>query len=230
MIRHVYITGHPRSGNTWLCRLLSYILYANLDSNVNGGEDYQYWGEGDPRPDYIVHKTHSLEPLPGPTVFIYRDPRDVACSAWHYRTSNKTLREAIEKLASPEFNQNDDKYGKYETFVRTWYKTGLANTMIRYEDLHVDPLGNLQRVVYGLTRRKVSSQHINNAVFWLEFGAFKARNTPLMDHSMWQGKVGAWREYFTRKEADLCQYYWGDLMLEQGYISGPEWVHEVRMK
>ena len=230
MSKDIYVTGHPRSGNTWLCRLLSYILLANLDSNTAGGDDYQYWGEGDPKNDYIIHKTHSLEKLPGPTVFIYRDPRDVVCSRWHYQTKHKTLRHAIETLTLPEHNPNDDHYGKYETFIRTWWNTGLADAQVRYEDLHIDPQTALQRVVYGLTGNRVSSQHILNGVFWLEFSTFKARNAPYMDHSMWTGKVGNWREYFTKNEADLCQYYWGDLMREQGYIAGPEWVYEVRQK
>lgn len=229
MSKDIYVTGHPRSGNTWLCRLLSYILYAQLDSDVNGGTDYQYWGVDKPSSDYVIHKTHGLTKL-GPTVFIYRDPRDVACSRWHYRTKYKTLREAIESMTTPEFNQNDDKYGEYEHFVRTWYKTGLPDVTVRYEDLHIDPISNLQRIVNKLTKQRISSQHINNAVFDLEFSSFKARNAPLMDHSMWQGKIGAWREYFTNVEADLCQKFWGDLMLEQGYIDGPGWVHEVRMK
>ena len=229
MTKDIYVTGHPRSGNTWLCRLLSYILYANLDSDINGGEIYQYWGPDAPRDDFIVHKTHSLEKR-GPTVFIYRDPRDVACSRWHYRTKYKTLKDAILSLASPEQNPNDDKFGEYEQFVRTWYRTGLADVEVSYEDLHVNPLGHLQRVVYRLTGRKVSSQHINNAIFDLEFSTFKARHEKEMEHSMWLGKVGTWREYFTKAEADLCQYYWGNLMLEQGYTGSPDWVHQVKNK
>ena len=62
----IYATAHPRSGQTWLLRMLSYILDATLDGD-------QYWGEGEPSGVYNVNKSHSLEKF-GPTVFIYRDP------------------------------------------------------------------------------------------------------------------------------------------------------------
>jgi hypothetical protein len=109
-----------------------------------------------------------------------------------------------------------------------WYKSGLAEASVKYEDLHINPQRTIFLAILFATGERVSAQEINNAYFRHEFG-HELGAKPELSHSMWKGKIGTWREYFTQKEADLVQYYIGDLMLDMGYIDGPEWVHEVRM-
>lgn len=141
----LYATAHPRSGQTWLLRLLSYILDASLDHE-------QYWGESEPAGVYNLNKSHKCEKF-GKTVFVYRDPRDVTVSLWHYRTDRGTIRQTIEKMTSPEYDVDKDQYGEYLAFVRTWYKTGLADVTVSYENLQLEPMPHLRRVVYALTGR-----------------------------------------------------------------------------
>jgi hypothetical protein len=100
--------------------------------------------------------------------------------------------------------------------------------MVRYEDLHLEPQKYIYRAIVLATKTRVSVQAINNAYFRHEF-SHEVGARPELSHSMWQGKIGTWREYFTKKEADLVQYYLGDLMQDMGYIDGPNWVHEVKM-
>lgn len=230
MTHDIYVVEHPRSGATWLQRLLSDILKANLISAFNyaGEYDPQYWGEGEPEDRYRIFKSHSRK-RQGTTIFVYRDPRDMFVSAWHYNNRGMTLYQKIERyLTTDYFDSDTDSYGRYQTFVELWYKTGLAETMIRYEDLHLDPIRQIGRVIYQAVGERVPSIDINNAYFRHE-RSHELNIRPELAHSMWQGRMGTWREYFTQKEADLVQYYLGDLMLDMGYIDGPGWVHEVKM-
>lgn len=233
MTLDIYTTGHPRSGNTWLGRLLSDILKAEYVAGTpapDGHYDAQYWGEGETwQPDFRVWKTHAREKPPGPTVFVYRDPRDVICSIWHYRDRYPTIENVIETLAQHVDDQTSDRYGKYEDFVRTWWNTGKAEAQIRYEDMHLQPVRALGYVIFKLTGLNWSSQDINNGVFRQEFSRIKTIKAPTQDHAMWTGQPGNWRNYFTRRDADLTQALLGDLMLEQGYITSPDWVHELKL-
>ena len=226
----IYVTGHPRSGNTWLGRLLSDILKAEYITDTTlTSREASYWGEGKPTGEYLIYKTHSREKLPGPTVFVYRDPRDVICSIWHYRNKYNSIEEVINRLAEPVDDPGDDRYGQYESFIRLWWNTGRAQAQIRYEDLHIDPVHYLARAIFQLTHFRWSTQDIINGVFRQEFGRIKAAYQPTQDHAMWQGVTQNWRNYYTRRDADLTQAYFGNLMLEQGYIDSPDWVHEIKL-
>jgi hypothetical protein len=83
-------------------------------------------------------------------------------------------------------------------------------------------------VIYQAVGERIPSIAINNAYFRHE-RSHELNIRPELAHSMWQGRMGTWQEYFTQKEADLVQYYLGDLMQDMGYIDGPGWVHEVKM-
>lgn len=227
----IYVVEHPRSGATWLQRLLSDILKAPLNTAVglDGTFSTQYWGEGEVEDRYTIHKSHSRT-RQGKTIFVYRDPRDMFVSAWHYnRKGEQTLYQKIERYLTQEYHDPDaDSYGRYQSFMEIWYKTGLAEAMIKYEDLHLEPQKHIYRVIRMVTGERVSVQEINNAYFRHEF-SHELNQRPELNHSMWKGKIGTWKEYFTRREADLVQYYLGDLMLDMGYIDSPDWVHEVKL-
>jgi hypothetical protein len=229
-MKDIYVVEHPRSGATWLQRLLSDILKANLISAFNYPGEYtpQYWGEGEPENIYRIFKSHS-KTRQGTSIFVYRDPRDMFVSAWHYNNRGMSLYEKIERYLTQEYyNPDADSYGRYQTFMGIWYRTGLAEAMVKYEDLHLDPLKHLFRVIVLATGERISVQDINNAYFRHE-RSHELNLHPELAHSMWKGQIGTWREYFTQREADLVQYYLGDMMLDIGYIDGPEWVHEVQM-
>lgn len=229
MTLNIYVVEHPRSGATWLQRLLSDILRAPLYPGVGVTGEYepQYWGEGEPLKDYAIYKSHSRQ-RQGATIFVYRDPRDVFVSAWKYNNrTGMTLYEKIEKyLTQDDFDPDQIQYGRYAGFMSIWYKTGLAEASVRYEDLHIRPTATIGRAIEQAAGVKVSTIDINNAYFRHEF-THELSVHPELNHSMWQGKMGSWRDYFTRREADLVQSYLGDLMYDQGYITGPDWVHEL---
>lgn len=89
----VVICGYPRSGTTWLSRLVAELLGCPLKGNWGYSRQLPQDVEGlERRSDYACYKSHHrLSALTGPTdsqihrlLYVVRDPRDVAISASHH--------------------------------------------------------------------------------------------------------------------------------------------------
>jgi hypothetical protein len=223
----IYVVEHPRCGATWLQRLLSDILRAELVSGINsdGSFNSRYWGTETVEDRYRIFKSHSYEKQ-GKSILVIRDPRDMFVSAWAYHTFKHNLYETCRKyILEDYYNTNEDHYGRFEGFVRHWLP--LADYIIKYEDIHTTPFLTLDKAIYAITGERVSGQAINNAIFNQDYHRVRALY-PELEHSVWRGQVGTWKEFFTRREADLVQATIGDLMMDLGYITSPDWVHEVK--
>jgi len=215
-VTNLFITGYPRSGNTWTNRLLSDIL----DSPLQNTPDMEpiYYGETGGK--YVILKRHS-KVREGLTLFVYRDPRDVAVSRMFYRRL-PDLTTAIDGMLGTNGDTLDmvgSVIGEYNEFVRTWYNR--ADAQIRYEDLHASPVETLSLAILALTGETVDPDKIKRAVERQSFAATVERNGP--EHAMRRGQVGDWRNHFNRENSEHITRLFGELMLEQGYIDSLDW-------
>lgn len=221
----VYTTGFPRSGSTWLDRLLSDLLDApicTLDDSLP--TEYKFCKTG--RSGYIIIKTHwQVDEWnnSGKVVFIERDPRDVAVSAMFYRDTD--LDTAIEGLVSTvPYNDTLHIYhrpGEYEQFVRGWQnRTDSRNVLgIKYRHLHRMPEWNLQRIILLLTKNLLPLKDIKSAYNRQLF----THHAPMYTHSMRKGIVGDWSNYFRRSHGRTLTNHLGQLMIEGKYITDLQW-------
>lgn len=227
----IYTTGHPRSGNTWLDRLLSDVLdspISNVSPEPPSDKRFCRTGTG----GHIIRKTHWRpdqweEGGDGDkVVFIQRDPRDVPVSAMYYRSllpTDEYLMNVIKTLCTMQtaLGKYAIFYGcNYETFVRTWLTYPIVHT--RYEDLHA--LGGLElcRIVAELGI-EVSIKDCEAAFDRQRFDRHKM-NYP---HSMRKGIVGDWRNHYRREHGEMLTSCLGELMIEQGYIDDLNWWREL---
>lgn len=227
----VIVAGHPRSGNTWLNRLLSDLLDAPIQ-NAPGLEivvSFATLGQG----PYIVRKTHMTYPEfderlggrgyhgPCKVVFIQRDPRDVICSQIHYRSQQHT--DEIIMATIEEKLDDADVRSSYEDWIREWLEADCVDYRTRYEWLHADPVGELHRMHCAITGNTLAEGIIRNIVLRQSFDRLK----PAYPHSMWRGKVGTWKRYFKRRHAKRMDEILGAFMLDQGYIPDRDWWKAV---
>lgn len=228
-LSEIHTTGHPRSGNTWLNRLLSDLLSSPLQ--IMPGEDIEYFGKKTDG-DYVIRKKHILsdeKPQTGKIIFIQRDPRDVIVSAMYYRNNKPTpenLMRVMRTFCEPDANPKYKIYhnmGTYERFIRSWMDTGLADVNTKYERLHHTPLPELRRIGLLLTG-------INFGIDWIAECYERQRFDNWKDdyhHSMRKGIVGDWKKYFRKDHGEYITKHLGQLMIEQKYIDDLDWWKEI---
>jgi len=196
--------------------------------------EYQFCQTGDG--DYVVRKTHLRSEEwdgNGKMVFIQRDPRDVAVAAMFYWShvvspSNAGLTRVINSMTRkdwqvhPHFIVIYHNAGAYKDFVRGWMQDDRA-IKTRYELLHTRWKEELRRIVKEITGVRCSGNHIERSYKRQRFDRWASK----YPHSMRKGVVGDWKNYFRRNHGKLMAEHLNGLMLEQNYITSPDWWKEL---
>ena len=225
----IYTTGFPRSGTWWITRLLSDVLNSPIKTlppdNVTVS-DFCKTGQG----GYTILKSHWRvkeyeEKGNGlPIVFIQRDPRDVAVSAFYYRGSlEKTdenllgvIQTMVTKDAHPSFKIYHQT-GVYENWVREWLDHSTV-IRVKYEDLHKSGPNEMHKLAHSLGEY-VKLRHAQSSYDRQRFAMHKDK----YPHSMRKGFAGDWRNHFKRSHGRLITEHLGGLMFEVGYIDSLDW-------
>lgn len=208
----VHVTAFPKSGVTWLVRLLSDLLESPQQDTPEMTP--VSWG---PRSNgnYIVCKKHVYKrPESGIVVFSQRDPRDVAISAMYYR-SLKDLSVSMRTM----FNE------EYERCIRAWIDKKSYDVATRYEDLKNLPVVELSNIYYTITEQGIARSRISEAVERQSIESHQKRTNDYHFHR--KGIVGDWRNHFTRAIGEEFNRELGGLMLRLGYIDSLDWWKEL---
>lgn len=234
----VIVVGYPKSGNTWLSRLLGDVL----DSPVEGWRGVKPLAVegGKRRGGYVVRQLHaavSLAECDGvlgngwlfhvrcwdrgkvKVVHIVRDPRDVAVSCMYYwdmadvSTAIRAMGERIWPLAR----------GPWQAMVGDWLKVEDA-ILVRYERLHEDTVGEVDRVLAELG---LESSRVVAAVKRQSFDEKRARierdgddrpyGKTIQLKNLRRGMPGDWRNHFTVEDSMLAERYFGTVARALGY-------------
>lgn len=235
-VTEVFVTGYPKSGNTWLSRLLGEVL----NSPVRGDGDKQpLASEGHDRPgDFIVRQQHAVneDSKNNVIVGIYRDPRDVCVSCMYY-WGIEDLQTTIYKMANGE---GPLPFGKgYPNYMRTHYEEiyDWYVTWTSYEKLKADTAGEIVRIANTITKLKVTDDFINGCIQRQSFDRkVKHISENPKDYSygpniqkklMRKGIVGDWKNHFNRESANFfndSMWCWIDKL---GYESDVDWWRQI---
>lgn len=125
----VYLVSYPKSGNTWTRFLLGNLLnpnepitFANVEKKVPDiYAESKLTLKKTPRPRVI--KSHEcFDPRYRCVIYIVRDPRDVALSAYHYDRKGRNIPDVfpIREYISTRFMKTDEYFGTWGEHAGSW--------------------------------------------------------------------------------------------------------------
>ncbi len=125
----IFLVSYPKSGNTWTRFLLGNLLhtecritFANVERmvpDIYGASKNTL--KKTPRPRLL--KSHEcFDPRYRRVVYIVRDPRDIALSAYHYDRKGRNIPDdfPIEEYVSTRFMKTDEYFGTWGEHAGSW--------------------------------------------------------------------------------------------------------------
>jgi hypothetical protein len=214
-----FLVSYPRSGNTWLRAMLTYIhpgsvlppsdrnlhtLIPNLDQKP------------DPKtiPAPRVLKTHKLiNAEHNKVIYLLRDGRDCMCSYFKFSKSEFGFEGSfLDFLKTPQFAL------RWSEHVDFWLGRNLNVLLVRYEKMLLDPLTSLLEVAAFLdwelpfqgAESAVSACRIENMRMRERSGEFLA--------NVGGGTIGFWKEFFTDDELAYFMAEASETLEKYGYL------------
>jgi len=237
----VFIVSYPRSGNTWTRFLIGNLLnpndpvtFANVESRVPEiyfFSDRRLRKLARPR----IFKSHEyFDPRYQRTIYMVRDPRDVAVSLYHYSFKRRDIPDAypieefVLRFVNGEFFED---FGTWEEHVLSWHATRKNSSgvlFLKYEDVLADPLQGLAKIASTL-QAETTPQMLARAVELSS--ATQMRGLEKKHSAEWkltkdtrediafvrEAKSGGWRTKLSTIAVRTIEQAWGATMKELGY-------------
>jgi hypothetical protein len=101
--------------------------------------------------------------------------------------------------------------------------------LVRYEDLHRNPVVQLRHIIECLTDEQADGQRLQTSIEKFSFERQTSRRPGEADplSSKRKGVVGDWRSYFTREAGEIFAKHGNNVLLQLGYEHKPEWYLEL---
>lgn len=238
----IFLAGYVRSGSTWSRFLFGNYIWQDREvtfANVNDLVPSIYL-----RPDRVlrklprVFKSHEyFDPRYPRTVYIVRDPRDVAVSFYFYNLKVRVLEDGypmedfVKRFVDVNVVDYANRLGSWEENVMSWVRMrrGRSNfCLVRYEDLLVDPAEGLKKAspMLGIepTPERVerairlsSAQHMRDLEKSQSEQWVTTKGTRKDIPFVRDAKSGGWKSTLSEASVRLIEDAWGPSMQELGY-------------
>lgn len=222
----IFVSGAPRSGQTWLLRLMNDLLDCRINNLTDEEEDYR-WCQTGVAPWAIV-KTHRYIGCFAQTdmvIGIVRDPRDVAVSRMFQCNLSpapenlfcviETMRQATEGGCEGILTFN------YPDFVEALLESG--RPIIHYEALDEHGPAMLSLMAEQLTGERFSVLDAQASFQRVTLERCKE----IDPHFARKGIVGDWHNHFRQKHGKLITAIMGPHLLRRGYVDRLDWWREL---
>jgi len=240
----IFIVSYPRSGNTWTRFLIGNLVYhgdpvtfANVEARIP--EIYLFPDRilrSLPRPRIL--KSHEcFDPRYKRTIYIVRDPRDVAVSYYHYAIKRKRIEEGyplddfVPRFIAAEFDIAWNWAAGWNDHVMSWLCLRQGSTgflLLRYEDMLQNTANELAKVASFLqiepTPEKLaqaielsSADHMRKLEKKQQGDWVLTKATRHDKPFVRAATFGGWRSALSPKSVDAIESAWGPVMRNLGY-------------
>lgn len=246
----IFVTGYPKSGNTWLARLLGECLdspvtgFKNANPLCTEGLDrtgkyvirqlhLRPVSKDDPKRDAAIDNAYRYDwrhRLDGRIVHIVRDVRDVIVSA-HFYWQRKDISETVNAVCNGEHPLRT--IGPWQDFVESWFSCPAYVPPIKYEALSVDAIGvmlglfreiEIEDVLLGKIKEAVNAQSFARTRARIEKdGDSRPYGKTIQLRNLRRGFPGDWRNHLTMPDCRYIHEKCGPLLMALGYIQDNDW-------
>lgn len=246
-IHIVLVNGSPKSGTTWMLRLVtslpgySRVPETNFGNEIGRLERICRGQVAHGHHPYTPALRRILEAKGFKVVLMVRDPRDQAVSRMfhamrdpahtqHRQLNRLSIDEAL--MASIEGLPGLRGVREAHALTKSWLEHRDLRLVIRYEDLLNDSIGQFSKVLeyLALTLRPSLQKAVvsRNRFQRLSIGRrfWKSPRSPGQEDAQShfrKGICGDWRNYFTDRHIKRFQELAGDALIELGYESSDDW-------
>ena len=238
----IVISSPPKMGNKWIKCLLSRVYdlqwVIGEDSPDTNIERFELFVSEGRFPDNTIFHQHCkykpkicdvIDEIPAHLVTIVRDPYDAFVSMYHWiqtRTDYDRERGRVRKKERPRdamvgkpiddpliLEYLADGYGQQIQRAHEWVHSGRA-IVVRYEDLHRDPVAALTRVTNQI--EPVDTARIENAVEACSVDNMRKMSKRMSQHVR-AAKVGDSRGKLGEPHLKIFREKYSDLLTSLGY-------------
>ncbi len=235
-----FIVSYPKSGNTWVRFLVGNLLYPDTVSFEN---------IEDIIPDVYQHSLYHFLRMKSPrilksherydhryrkTIYIIRDPRDVAVSYWHHKKKFRMMDEnyPIQSFTDEFVQGKNSLYGPWSDHVSGWINASHERNgflLLRYENLLDSPEKEIGKIITFLGLENTTKDIVRRAVENSSFEnmqkleknqsmTWKATRNTRQDLSfVRKGQSGSWQTELPSESAMQIKETWFSLMTCLGY-------------
>jgi len=188
-------------------------------------------------------------------VHMIRDPRDISVSHLHYFTVSNII-DTLVWMGGEDHEWNlgkpveqifaDIKLDKrhewikqgWSAYVSNWESCSMEHSIVFYENLLLAPKICMTELMIELGF-DVDEERITQAIARQAFDAKRKQiaktlhlrlyGPKIQMRNLRKGIAGDWKNYYTRREAELAQEIFGDMMLKLGYIKDRKWRKQANL-
>ena len=238
----IVISSPPKMGNKWIKCLLSRVYdlqwIIGEDSPDTNIERFDLFVSEGRFPDNTIFHQHCkykpkicdvIDEIPAHLVTIVRDPYDAFVSMYHWiqtRTDYDRERGRVRKKERPRdamvgkaiddpliLDYLADGYGQQIQRAHEWVHSGRA-IVVRYEDLHCDPVSALTRVTDQI--EPVDRVRIDRAIEACSVDNMRKMSKRMSQHVR-AAKVGDSRDTLGEAHLKIFREKYGELLTSLGY-------------
>jgi len=242
MPNDIFLVGYFRSGSTW-----SRFIFGNYiwqDRDVTFATLDEFVPSIYVHPDRVLRKKPRIlksheyfDPRYPRTIYIVRDPRDVAVSLYYYNLKVRVLPDGypmddfVERFVARNTIEYQNRVGSWEENVMSWVRMRHGKStfcLVRYEDLlscpatelkKVSPMLNIEPTPERIERaiRLSSASHMRTLekTQWNKWVTTKdtRQDIPFVR----EAKSGGWKSKLSEASVRRIEEAWGPSMQELGY-------------
>ena len=242
MPNDIFLAGYFRSGGTWSLFIFgNYIWqdrevsFATLDELVPS--IYVFPDRVLRRKPRILKSHEYFDPRYPRTIYIVRDPRDVAVSFYYYNQKVRafpdgySMDDFVKRFVACDTIEYANRVGSWEENVMSWVRMreGKPNfCLVRYEDLLSDPATELRKVS-PMLNIEPTPERIERAI-----RLSSASHMKTLEKTQWdkwvttkdtrqdipfvrEAKSGGWKSELSEASVRIIEEAWGESMQELGY-------------